>query len=129
MGATAGEAFPDGFVDGVALFNGGDFFEAHEAFEELLDAVENDTRWELLIALIQVAVAYHKGAAGHPGMGRMLALGGEKLAPFAEDAWGIDVNALRVRVAADLAALDRGEPVTASLGDDPPRIRLLGRSA
>ena len=125
MGATAGEAFPDGFIAGVALFNAGDFFEAHEAFEELLDAVESDTRWDLLIALIQVAVGYHKGASGNPGMERMLGSGLEKLAVFEPTAWGVDVGALRERVTADLVALARGESLSLRDGDDPPRLRLV----
>ena len=50
---------PPAFLDGVRLFNSRQFFEAHEAFEELLDDVEEDGRWDLLVALIQVAVGYH----------------------------------------------------------------------
>ena len=37
--------WPTGFADGVRLFDAGAFFEAHEAFEELLDVVEEDGRW------------------------------------------------------------------------------------
>ena len=66
---------PSRFDDGVALFNDGRFFEAHEAFEDLLDEVEEDGRWDLLIALIQVAVGYHKLASSHAGSARMLGLG------------------------------------------------------
>jgi hypothetical protein len=105
--------------EGVALFNGGAFFEAHEAFEDCLDAVEDDARWDLLLGLIQVAVGYHKHASGHPGAARMLGLGAEKLASMPATAWGVAVGALRDRVAADRAALERGEPL-----GTPPRIEL-----
>lgn len=125
MRATAGDRFPDGFVAGVAHWNAGEFFEAHEAFEELLDAVESDARWDLLVALIQVAVGYHKGRAGHPGCERMLRLGAAKLGAFAPGAFGVDVAALRARIEGDLAAAGRGEPMPARLAADPPRLRLV----
>ena len=112
---------PAAFVDGVALFNAGRFFEAHEAFEELLDDVEEDARWDLLVALIQVAVGYHKWTSGHPGAARMLGLGLEKLAAFPDVAWGIDVGTLRARVAGDRAAAEGGmTPMTRA-----PRIVLI----
>ncbi|HEV7734721.1 MAG TPA: DUF309 domain-containing protein [Candidatus Binatia bacterium] len=116
-------AFPAAFLDGVRRFNGGDYFEAHEEFEELLDHCEEDERWDLLVALIQVSVGYHKCASGHVGGTRMLGMGLAKLGPFAADAFGVQVEALRVRVAADLAALEAGEAVAERLGS-PPRIML-----
>jgi uncharacterized protein len=116
---------PPGFADGVALFNAGCFFEAHEAFEELLDDVEEDERWDLLVALIQVAVGYHKRTSGHPGAARMLGLGLEKLAAFPEVAWGIDVGTLRARVAGDRTAAEGTmTPMT-----KPPRIFLIAPPA
>jgi len=115
---------PSRFDDGVALFNDGRFFEAHEAFEDLLDEVEEDGRWDLLIALIQVAVGYHKLASSHAGSARMLGLGLAKLEAFADRAWGVDVAALRGRVAADVAALDSDEEAASRLIDSPPRIEL-----
>ncbi len=111
--------WPAGFTAGVRLFNAGRFFEAHEAFEELLDATETDGRWDLLVALVQVAVGYHKWTAGHPGAARMLGLGLEKLAAFPDDAWGVDVGALRARVAADRAVAARGESLPVA-----PRLLL-----
>lgn len=117
-------AFPDGFVAGVRHFNAGRYFEAHEAFEGVMDGVEEDDRWDLLVALVQVAVGYHKCASGHPGGARMLGLGGEKLAAFPDVAWGVDVAALRARVAEDVALLARGGDVGARLADAPPRLLL-----
>lgn len=109
-------AFPAPFDDGVRRFNAGEYFEAHEAFEECLDAVEADERWELLVALVQIAVGYHKLASGHPGAERMLELGREKLAAFPDVAWGLAIGRLRRRVAAD-----RGRERAAVLAH-PPRI-------
>lgn len=120
---------PPAFDDGVALFNGGHFFEAHEAFEDLLDEVEEDGRWDLLIALIQVAVGYHKLASAHAGSARMLELGLAKLGAFEGHAWGVDVAALRRRVADDVAASSAGGGAAASrLGTDPPRIVVTAQA-
>ncbi len=113
-------AFPPAFSEGVRRFAAGEDFEAHEAFEECLDAVEEDERWDLLVALVQVAVGYHKLAAGHPGADRMLGLGGEKLAAFPDVAWGVDVGALRRRI-----DRDRGRLSAADVAADPPRIELV----
>ena len=112
--------FPAGFYDGVRRFAAGDYFEAHEAFEECMDAVDQDDRWDLLVALIQVAVGYHKLVSGHPGSARMLGLGHEKLEAFPDVAWGVDVAALRRRVAAD-----RDHPAAALREDDRPAIALV----
>ena len=112
--------FPDGFYDGVRRFAAGDYYEAHEAFEDCLDAVESDERWDLLVALIQVAVGYHKLASGHPGADRMLGLGLEKLAVFPDVAWGVDVGALRRRV-----AVDRERADATALSAVRPRIPLV----
>jgi hypothetical protein len=117
-----------GFADGVRRFNAGEFFEAHEAFEALLDQVEEDGRWDLLLGLIQVAVGYHKCAHGHPGGERMLGLGAAKLAVFPAQAWGVAVDAIRRRVADDLAILATGGSLAPRLAAAPPRITLV-RSA
>jgi len=129
MRATAGSAFPDGFVAGVAHFNAGAFFEAHEAFEDLLEVVEHDARWDLLVALIQVAVGYHKASAAHPGSDRMLRLGAAKLEAFEAEAFGLDVAALRARIAKDLAAVTGGATMPSRLAADPPRLRLLAMAS
>jgi predicted metal-dependent hydrolase len=112
--------FPAGFYDGVSHFAAGEYFEAHEAFEECMDAVESDARWDLLVALVQVAVGYHKLASGHPGAERMLGLGHEKLLAFPDVAFGVAVAVLRARIAAD-----RRRPSAQALTDDPPRIDLV----
>jgi predicted metal-dependent hydrolase len=123
VGNTSAE-YPTGFLDGVRAFNRGDFFEAHEAFEDLLDTMEADQRWDLLLALIQVSVGYHKWASGHAGALRMLSLGAEKLADFPPLMWGVDMEALRQRVAADRATLARDGAAPGRLETDLPRIRL-----
>jgi len=108
--------FPPGIAAAVRHFNAGRFFEAHEAFEALLDEVEGDDRWDLLVALIQVAVGYHKQTAGHPGAERMLRLGAQKLQKFALTAYGMDLAALRRRVAEDLAGVAQSTPPRIEMG-------------
>jgi predicted metal-dependent hydrolase len=112
---------PPAFAAGVTLFNAGRFFEAHEAFEDLLDEVEEDDRWDLLVALIQVAVGYHKWTSGHAGAPRMLGLGLAKLAAFPDVAWGVDVGTLRSRVGEDRASAAAGAMTPATVR---PRILL-----
>src|SRR5262249_34228199 len=90
--------FPPRFADGVRRFNTGEFFEAHEVFEDLLDEVEGDERWELRIALIQIAVG-HQCAACYPGAARMLRLGETKLARFPAVTYGLAVQRLQKRAA------------------------------
>ena len=115
---------PRAFLDGVRLFNGGQFFEAHEAFEELLDDVEADDRWDLVVALIQVAVGYHKCSSGYPGGVQMLAKALAKLEPFADDAGGVAIDALRVRVRTDHDALAGGVPAAMQF-ESRPRMGLV----
>ena len=115
--------FPPGIAAAVRHFNAGRFFEAHEAFEALLDEVEGDERWDVLVALIQVAVGYHKRASGHPGAERMLGLGAGKLARFPAIAYGVDLDALRRRVAEDLAGAAPAGPPRIVMGSVRPSRR------
>lgn len=126
--STSPERFPPAIAVAVRHFNSGRFFEAHEAFEEMLEQVESDARWELAVALVQVAVAYHKASAGHPGVERMLGLGAEKLDAFPAVSYGIDVDALRRRIADDVAILARDGTLGNRLADTPPRITMRGHT-
>lgn len=103
--------------------NAGRYFETHEVLEDHLDEV-SDAYWPLVLGLIQIAVGYHKLASGSDGAARMLGIGLEKVAPFADDVLGIDVGALRRRTAIDHARLERRDTVgaLASLRGDPPRL-------
>ena len=115
------ERLPPRFAEGLRHFNAGDFFEAHEVFEDLLDDVD-DARWDLLVALVQVAVGYHKWASGHPGAARMLRLGAGKLAAFPALAYGVAIGSLRERADADASTLETGGTLATS-----PRI-AVGRA-
>jgi len=119
------DRFPPGFGAGVRLFNAGDFFAAHEAFEELLDSAGGSDCWDCLVALIQVAVGYHKSVSGHAGAARMLGLGAAKLAPLPAVFRRVAVDRLRRRVAEDVATLERGGSLASRLGASPPRIEMI----
>jgi len=123
------DRFPPGFGAGVRLFNAGDFFAAHEAFEELLDSAEGSNCWDCLVALIQVAVGYHKSVSGHAGAARMLGLGAAKLAPLPAVFRRFAVDRLRRRVAEDVATLERGGSLASRLTASPPRIEMIREPA
>ena len=123
------DRFPPGFGAGVRLFNAGEFFAAHEAFEELLDSAEGSDCWDCLVALIQVAVGYHKSVSGHAGAARMLGLGAAKLAPFPGVFRRVAVDRLRRRVAEDVATLERGGSLASGLAASPPRIEMIREPA
>lgn len=110
-------------LDAARELNAGRFFEAHEALEEALDDLP-DAYWGLYLGLIQVAVGYHKLASGNDGAAHMLAIGLEKLAPFADDVLAIDVGQLRARARRDLEHLRDGRRAAAldDLKQDPPRL-------
>jgi hypothetical protein len=57
----------------------------------------------------------------------MLGLGLAKLGAFDDRAWGVDVAALRGRVAGDVAALDANGEAASRLVANPPRIELATR--
>jgi predicted metal-dependent hydrolase len=103
-------------------YNAGRFFECHEALEDLLDETDRED-WDFILGLIQVAVGYHKLTQHHLGGEKLLAMGLEKLAPYANDHGGLDLEQLRRGVRADLArraaAQARGEPVPAP---EPPQL-------
>lgn len=116
------------WVDGAREFNAGRYFEAHEALEDALDDVPEEL-WSLFVGLIQIAVGYHKLTQGlTSGAIRMLGLGLDKLASFADDAGGLDVSALRDRAHADLERLRAGRLDPTELGRDPPRMRPARRT-
>jgi len=106
------------FEAGLAAWERGDFFAAHEALEPAWMGTDDVAERALHQGLIKLAAAYVHGARGNPagiaknlaGAARQLALAGP-----AATAWGVDVAALRSDVNARLA-----DPTPAT---DPPRIR------
>ena len=70
------------FQRGIDLFNAGDYFEAHEAWEELWVAAEGDER-RFLQALIHCAVGCYHHTRGNPvGAVRQWDKAAAKMEPF-----------------------------------------------
>ena len=108
-------------------FNSGRYFDAHEALEDALDAVEDDdTTWQLFLGLIRVEVGYHKWTSGYPGARTMLAMGLDTLAPLPDGCGGLRLEAVRQRIRQDLARLDE---LPRGPGGQAPRITLAPRPA
>jgi len=98
------------FARGLALFNAGEFFAAHEVLEGIWRAAQGADR-SFLQALIQVSVALHHLAAGNrAGARSLLAKADGQLAGLAAMHRSIDVSRLRVAVRAWLAHLEGEHP-------------------
>jgi predicted metal-dependent hydrolase len=112
------------FEAGVAAYDRGDFFEAHELLEPAwMGTAELDER-ELLQGLIKLAAAYVHGVRGNPlGIARNLQGARDRLAAAidtrAAAASGIDVARLVAAIDDRLARLDRNP---ADLTVDPPSL-------
>jgi predicted metal-dependent hydrolase len=94
---------------GCAAFNRGEFYDAHEHWEEVWNEIDDpDRTW--VQGLIQVATGLHKLARDRPDVCRTLlykALAKLDGAPDALD--GFDVRRLREDAARILAAIERHE--------------------
>ena len=103
----------DALLRGATLFDGGAFFEAHEAWEERWRVTRIESERRLLQGLIQIAAALHKLIVmGAPeAAARLFARGLAKLDASPDDCaaeHGLDLVAFREgirRCATDLAAL------------------------
>ena len=98
---------------GIALFNRGEFFEAHEIWEDLWHACGSPDR-RFYQALIQAAVAaYHWGRGNAAGAKRLYHSGRKYMEPFRPVYMGLVIDVFWDAMARHLAAA-LGEP------DAPP---------
>jgi predicted metal-dependent hydrolase len=116
------------FDQGVAAYDRGDFFEAHEHLEPAWMGAADPAERDLLQGLIKLAAAYVHGVRGNPlGIARNLTGARERLAGTVDSpaatASGIDVAALVAAIDDRLARLAH-DPSDATV-DAPslPRIR------
>jgi hypothetical protein len=116
------------FEAGVAAYDRGDFFEAHELLEPAWMGTAELAERDLLQGLIKLAAAYVHGVRGNPlGIGKNLIGARERLAAAIDSpaaaASGIDVAGLVAAIDDRLARLAR-DPSDATV-DPPvlPRIR------
>jgi uncharacterized protein len=108
------------FQSGILLFNSGEFFKAHEVWEEIwLAAAEPEKTF--LQGLIQVAAAFHHYSRGNrTGAQSLAAAALEKLGKFPGDYSGINLSALRLAIREWLAT-PRNHP--ACIPVPAPRIQ------
>lgn len=109
---------------GVALFNRGEFFAAHEAWEEIWRSSRPDPR-DLFQGLIQLAAGmHHHQVSRRPGAaGRLLARGRRRLEPFAPGELGLDLTALLTEIALWEEWLE-GSVSGAAPGSPPPLPKI-----
>jgi predicted metal-dependent hydrolase len=80
------------YEQGIELFNRGDFFEAHEVWEELWLACPAAER-RFFQALIQAAVAlHHFGRGNYTGASRLFHSGRRYMEPYRPTYLGLDVE-------------------------------------
>ena len=105
--------------EGVELFHRGDYFAAHEAWEEIWRSTTPEPR-DLFQGLVQLAAAFHHlDERRRPDVARrVLAKARRRLATVAPAAAGLDVTALL----AELAVWDAW--LAAPVGTPPPSPRL-----
>jgi len=100
---------------GIALFNSGQFFEAHEAWEDGWRAETDAPTRSFLQGLIQVAAGFVKWQRGHPrGMAALLERGADKLRQGPPGALGLNVDEL-------LDSVERFKAIAASMIEGSPR--------
>ncbi|HKO54413.1 MAG TPA: DUF309 domain-containing protein [Thermoanaerobaculia bacterium] len=96
------------FVQAIALFNAGDFYEAGDLFEELFfEAVRDEV--PLARVLLQVSVGFHHAAVlqRRPAIERLEE--GIRAMDEVTNARGIDIARLRAETVRAVAALRKGE--------------------
>jgi uncharacterized protein len=105
------------FKRGLAAIQTGRYFEAHEELEEAWRAASAEER-DFFQGLVHVAVAWYQAGRGRPvATGRQLEKAARRLAPFAPEHRGVDVDDVLAQVHAALERVAAG-----SLDLDPPRV-------
>ena len=109
------------FQRGIALFNRGEFFEAHEEMEEAMNLLEGDeSDWEFYLGLLRAAVANHKLADGAVDSAMLhLRASLRFLAPYPDRHRGIRLREFRNALTVQLDRLIASKESTS-----PPRIEF-----
>lgn len=115
------ESSQDKFRRGIILFNSGEFFKAHEVWEEIWLAAGEPEK-TFLQGLIQLAAAFHHYSRGNrAGMQLLVTAALQKLEKFPAEYFAINLGALRM-AAADWVATPRNHPGCVPV--PPPKIQL-----
>ena len=111
----------EAFRRGAQLFNSGEFFEAHEVWEDVWRPLPASAEKMFLQGVIQIAVACHHHATGNRvGALSLLARAQRNLAGYPSDFGGIALGSLLQQVADCLTAWESGR-----FPHELPRVRLL----
>ena len=112
--------------EGTVLFNRGQFFEAHEVWEDGWHRAQGEERL-LLHGLIQIAAGFHKLQCGQPGgAASLFAKGLAKLAALPSSPFGTGFQFFREAVETSRRASGHDPPAPPRLPE--PRRRFLERS-
>ena len=96
------------FERGLELMREGEYFAAHEELELAWRAAEPEER-DFFQGLVHVTVAWYQAGRGRAvGCGRQLEKAERRLAPFAPEHRGVDVESVLAQVAAARAAVVAG---------------------
>ena len=99
------DAPPLGLLEGIALFNAGEYFECHEVLEDIWRA-ESDSVRALYQGILQIGVAYYHLHRGNwRGAVKLLDGGIDKVSRFLPGCMGVDTLALVQAARACLALL------------------------
>ena len=88
---TAMNTYDPRYLAGVLFFNAGDFFEAHEVWEDLWAESHGDDR-RFVQGLIQAAVGlFHFDSGNLGGAAKLYRSSRDYMAPVGSPFWGLDV--------------------------------------
>jgi uncharacterized protein len=95
---------PEGLLQGIEMYNRGEYYECHEVLEDAWRAEENDVRF-LYQGILQIGVAFHHlGNDNWRGAVGLLGGGIEKVSRYRPKCMGVDTQALVIEAQ---ACLDR----------------------
>ena len=93
-GDPCGEPLPDGVRAGIALFNDGEYYEAHEEIEHEWHAERRSIRL-LYQGILQIGVGLHHARSGnHRGAVLLLTDGIDKVSRFLPECQGVQTASL-----------------------------------
>jgi len=119
-----GSVEPADLVAGTELFNRGDYFEAHEAWEQTWYGTEGEES-RFLKGLIQVAVAlYHLESGNLKGARKVMGTALDYLKEFPSVRSGVDLDHLRTQVLPLFKELEEGRDAYPLLEASPPHLVL-----
>jgi len=110
------------FSNGVELFNRGEFFEAHEAMEEAMNLLEDDTSdWDFYRGMLRASVANHKLGQNEIASAQLHLRAALKfLEPYPDRHRGIRLREFRSALTAELGRLE-----SSATDVTPPRIETI----